>query len=141
MGPFGKGMLNSNGSELLELSNRNKLILTNTLFQHKLSHTTTWEAPFRNYTHWDGTARRNPIRNQIDYILVRCDHRYLVMNSRSYGGIYTHTHRPQTSKNDPSAAELWPKTRQSKTHKLLQTKIPYNQSSVCLLSGDAHDGS
>ena len=53
-----KGKINSNGLELLELSNRNNLTLTNTLFQHRLSHTTTWEAPFRNYTHWDATPEK-----------------------------------------------------------------------------------
>ena len=40
MGKFGKGNLNSNGEHLLEFANRNRLILTNTLFRHKLAHTT-----------------------------------------------------------------------------------------------------
>ncbi len=65
MGRFGKGKLNSNGDHLLELASRNDLILTNTIFNHKMTHRTTWVVPERK-----NTNRRNPIRNQIDYILV-----------------------------------------------------------------------
>ncbi len=74
MGRFGKGKLNSNGEHLLELASRNDLILTNTIFNHKMahSHRTTWVAPERK-----DTDRRNPISNQIDYILVRKNIEYL----------------------------------------------------------------
>lgn len=47
MGKFGKGALNTNGRELLELAGRNDLILANTMFHHKLAHVTTWESPYR----------------------------------------------------------------------------------------------
>ena len=91
MGPFGKGLINENGRYLLEFAARNKCVLTNTLFKHKPAHVTTWTAPERKDQHrsWDGTIRRNPYRNQIDYIMVRSKDRYMVQNSRSYNGITT----------------------------------------------------
>ena len=41
IGKYGKGILNSNGKELLEFCNRQSLILTNTLFRHKMAHRAT----------------------------------------------------------------------------------------------------
>ena len=43
MGQYGKGILNENGCEVLDLCQRNYLILINTIFKHKLSHITTWQ--------------------------------------------------------------------------------------------------
>ena len=37
MGRYGKGQVNSNGRELLEFCNQQDLILTNTLFRHKMA--------------------------------------------------------------------------------------------------------
>lgn len=91
MGPFGKGKLNSNGQELLELTARNDLLVTNTTFQHKLSHVTTWEAPTRKLIYRDGTKRINPFRNQIDFILARSKDRLRITDSRSYSGTTTYT--------------------------------------------------
>ena len=91
MGKFGKGIMNSSGKRLLETCKAQNLLLTNTLFQHKKAHRTTWEAPFRNFTTRSGEERRNPVRNQIDYIVTRTEHRKFVMNARSYGGIWTDT--------------------------------------------------
>ena len=45
----------------------------------------------RNFTAHDGTERRNPIRNQIDFIIIQEKFLHLVKNSRSYGGINTNT--------------------------------------------------
>ena len=84
IGTFGKGNLNENGEALLETAARNNLILTNTIFQHKLSHRTTWESPYRKYTMKNGEERRNPHRNQIDYIIVRAEYMKQITNSRSY---------------------------------------------------------
>ena len=56
-----------------------------------MCHRTTWQAPFRKYTMKNGEKRRNPIRNQIDYAIVRNKHLFLVTDSRSYGGIKTET--------------------------------------------------
>jgi exonuclease III len=91
MGCYGKGRLNTNGEALLQFANRNNLVITNTLFPHPLKHVTTWEAPYRAYTHWDGTTRKHPVRNQIDYILVRVPHRRVIKDSRSYSGTFTNS--------------------------------------------------
>ena len=91
-GRYGKGHGNSSGKILLELCAQNELIITNTLFQHKLTHRTTWTAPMRKFkTKKDGSTRINPVRNQIDYILTRKNIKHLITDSRSYGGITTDT--------------------------------------------------
>ena len=56
IGRYGKGDINSNGKELLEFCNRQNLILTNTLFRHKMAHRSIWESPAN---HVDG-KRKNP---------------------------------------------------------------------------------
>src|SRR6266568_3217201 len=78
-------ILNSNGNHLLELANRNNLVLTNTTFKHKLAHRATWVSSC-NYKN-----RRNPVRNQIDYMLVRISHLKCVLDSRSYSGLFLDT--------------------------------------------------
>ena len=45
VGRYGKGHTNENGLALLEFLSKSNLVLTNTLFPHKLSHRTTWTAP------------------------------------------------------------------------------------------------
>ena len=87
-----EGHLNSNG-EHLQYAKENDLVLTNTIFPHKLSHRTTWTSIERNNNHLssDGTVRRNPYRNQIDYILTKTLHKKLLLNSRPHSGISTPT--------------------------------------------------
>ena len=89
MGKYGKGQMNESGKALLELCSKHDIVITNTLFPHKLSHRTTWTAPDRKYITYDGTERRNPIRNQIDYVIIINQHKHLTQDSRSYGGIET----------------------------------------------------
>ena len=85
MGRFGKGQLNDNGIELID-----ELFLTNTVFQHKINHRTTWQSPATpNRKAKDGNSRRNPVRNQIDYIIVRKCDMNKVSDSRSYSGTQT----------------------------------------------------
>ena len=92
MGKYGKGKLSDNGYELLDLCKRNDLILTNTKFKHKKAHITTWQSPeIPSAMHRDGTPRRNPTRNQIDYVIVREANMKQVMNSRSYCSMITKT--------------------------------------------------
>ena len=93
IGKYGKGHINSNGEYLLDYAKDNHLVITNTLFPHKLAHRTTWTSLERVNQHLskDGTVRRNPYRNQIDYIATKLIHRKLVQNSRSYSGITTST--------------------------------------------------
>ena len=86
MGKFGKGKLSDNGYELLDMcAARNDLILTNTKFNHKLAHRTTWQAPERESAmHHEGNPKRNPTRNQIDYVIVRKVNIKQVKDSRSH---------------------------------------------------------
>ena len=86
-----KGYMNSSGKTHLEMCIKNELVITNTLFQHKQTHRTTWTAPMRKYKTSDGSERRNPIRNMIDYIITRKNRKRLITNSRSYGRINTDT--------------------------------------------------
>ena len=82
VGKFGKNKTNSNGSELVEFCLENNLVLTNTYFQHKLAHITTWQGPKL-------PSRKNPLRKQIDYIAVRKQHQHLIQDARSYSGTHT----------------------------------------------------
>ena len=92
IGKHGKGMItNQNGSALINFAEENDLFLTNTKFQHRMAHHTTWTAPFRKVTLKNGEERRNPYRNQIDYILVNNKYLRFVTESRSHGGISTDT--------------------------------------------------
>ena len=90
MGRFGKGELNENGTELLDFCLRNELILTNTTFQHKINNRTTWQSlATSNRRAKDGELRRNPVRNQIDYIILRKCHINKISDCRSYSGTQT----------------------------------------------------
>ena len=80
IGKYGKGKLNASGRTLLEFCSLNNLVLTNTFFQHKLAHISTWTAP-------NNINRKNPVRNQIDYIITRKNIQPYISNSRSYNGI------------------------------------------------------
>ena len=70
----------------------NNFLICNTLFRHKLSHVTTWTAPFRaSLIGPDGNPRRNPIRNQIDFIATKRQHRLFIKDSKSTSNIETNT--------------------------------------------------
>lgn len=72
---------------------RNDMILCNTLFPHKMTHRVTWESPLNRQEQKDkhGNIRKNPYRNQIDYMMMRGTHRKFVEDARSYNGIETYT--------------------------------------------------
>ena len=90
LGRYSKGTVNNSGSLLLDFCAENDLVISNTLFKHKPAHITTWTAPFRNFEK-NGTPRKNPIRNQIDFIITKIQHKRFIKDSRSYGGITTDT--------------------------------------------------
>ena len=74
IGKYGKGEANSNGYHLLNFALMQGLYLTNTFFKHKPAHITTWQCPDGVAEKVDAnsnTIRRNPYRNQIDYILAQ----------------------------------------------------------------------
>ncbi len=79
VGFYGKGILDSNGEHLIDLASGHNVVLTNTTFNHKKTLRTIWEGP-----QMKSTNHKNPVRNHIDYILVRNVHRLFVKDSRSY---------------------------------------------------------
>ena len=60
-------------SVLISTIEINLNFLTNTKLKHKMCHRTTWTGPERRNEFKDknGEIRRNPFRNQIDYILIK----------------------------------------------------------------------
>ena len=98
VGRHAKSEINENGHLLLEFAKLHQLCLTNTFFKHKPSQTTTWECPSRVKEHVDSKSnqiRRNPYRNQIDYVLVKISGNTKVVESRSYNSTTTKSdHKP-----------------------------------------------
>ncbi|BHF58340.1 hypothetical protein SprV_0100129200 [Sparganum proliferum] len=74
LGRFGLGSRCENGERLLNFADRNRLLVTNTCFQHRKKHLLTW------YSNDGHTA------SQIDYILVSSRFRSWVHDSRSMYG-------------------------------------------------------
>ena len=92
LGPSTKGnATNNNGKCLIHFAAENNLYLTNTKFKHKMSHRSTWTAPFRPLKTRNGETRRNPIRNQIDYVLTNQRYLQFVTDSRSYNNLKAET--------------------------------------------------
>ncbi|BHF76049.1 hypothetical protein SprV_0501914700 [Sparganum proliferum] len=77
LGRFGLGSRWENGERLLNFADRNRLLVTNTCFQHRKKHLLTW------YSNDGHTA------SQIDYILVSSRFRSWVHDSRSMRGAET----------------------------------------------------
>ncbi|BHF75672.1 hypothetical protein SprV_0501876800 [Sparganum proliferum] len=77
LGRFGLGSRCENGERLLNFADRNRLLVTNTCFQHRKKHLLTW------YSNDGRTA------SQIDYILVSSRFRSWVHDSRSMRGAET----------------------------------------------------
>ncbi|BHF85091.1 hypothetical protein SprV_1002824900 [Sparganum proliferum] len=77
LGRFGLGSRCENGERLLNFADRNRLLVTNTCFQHRQKHLLTW------YSNDGRTA------SQIDYILVSSRFRSWVHDSRSMRGAET----------------------------------------------------
>ena len=109
---YGKGLKNINGDILLQLAKEKNLILTNTLFDHKLAHPTTWTAKDQPNEphHYGDTICKNPYRNQIDYITKQIQKK-LITNARSYGGFSTSTDHTLVITN---IKFLWSKINQHK---------------------------
>ena len=78
-----------------------------------MSHRTTWTAPeaIKDRRHSDGTTRKNPYRNQIDYIMTKIDDKALIINSRSYAGFDTNTDHKMVITN--MRIEWWRKKSKS----------------------------
>ena len=80
---------NSNGCRLVEFCEDNRLVLTNTLFKHRMQHRSTWFSD--GLVHADG----KPVRNMIDYVIVKRSTMAAVLDARSFGGFTTRSdHHP-----------------------------------------------
>ncbi|XP_066911977.1 uncharacterized protein [Clytia hemisphaerica] len=99
VGKFAKSDININGEKLIEFCMLYNLRITNTFFKHKPIHLTTWESPIDITNVMDSktnSPRRNPYRNQIDYILVRNNVNTRTLDSKATISKVTQV-RPQTS--------------------------------------------
>ena len=86
IGKYAKSDINKNGENLTELCNLHNLRITSTFFKHKPTHRTTWTSPspYKNVNDSKTKSlRKNPYRNQIDYILVRNCEKIKIIDSKS----------------------------------------------------------
>lgn len=91
LGKYGKGEVNKNRYALLELAQSNNLKLTNSFFKHRKNSRRRWV----DIDSKSGTVRKNPYRNQVDYVLKKKRTRY---SSNKFKIIWRNKHevRPQT---------------------------------------------
>ena len=93
IGKFGKGIVNSNGTHLLNFAKLHNFRLVNTFFKHKPSQISTWEEPNHIGERIDANTnsiRRVPYHNQVDYICVANNFRDInVLDAHSVGGMET----------------------------------------------------
>ena len=98
IGNYAKSDINENGEKLIELCSLHNLRITNTFFKHKPIHQTTWTSPPKHKKVIDSKSklpRRNPYRNQIDYILVNNGSNIKITDSKSTTDIITLSdHKP-----------------------------------------------
>ncbi|CAG2216430.1 unnamed protein product [Mytilus edulis] len=71
---LGIGRRNENGENLLDICQRNNLVITGTIFSHKDKHKVTWISPNKK------------TENQIDHILVTRQHRTSILDTRAMRG-------------------------------------------------------
>ena len=141
VGKYGKGLLNENGEYLLNMATRQNLTLTNTFFKHKMCHRTTWTCPEKV-----NTERKNPYRNQIDYIITRINTRKMICNSRSYTNLNINTdHKLVKTTIEWKWWKLYNKSKKvpkPQLHKLRnpETKLKYIQEVEKLFNGQTEEG-
>ena len=127
IGKYGKVKPTGIGQPLIEMCSRNELHITNTFFDHKMAHRTTWICPGRVQDHKDkyGNIRRNPYINQIDYIMTKTKYKTLLTDSRSYAGFKISTvHRLVKASFGLEWYKMKPKKRHPRTAKDHTTTKP-----------------
>lgn len=78
---YSNGRRNSNGEQLVDLCEENKLFITNSTFSHPSRHQTTWVGQKR-----DKETGTLILFNQIAFILCRQRHKHFITSTRSYAG-------------------------------------------------------
>ena len=86
IGSFGRGVRNNSGQHLANFCAVNNLVISNTAFQHKAAHITTWE---NKQVHPNNLTRTMEVYNQIDYILCSEKIKHTLINGRSFSGAET----------------------------------------------------
>ncbi|CAI9716754.1 Hypothetical predicted protein [Octopus vulgaris] len=104
-----------NGERLISFANANRLIVTNTWFQHPLRHLVTWRSN-------DGRTA-----NQIDYILVRSGSASSVVDTHAYRGADTGSEHGLDHTLVRAILRLWMQAKPPPNHKkridILQLKL------------------
>lgn len=77
-GEFGLGIRNERGDRLIEFSQSEKFVITNTFFKLPKRRLYTWKSPADTTDH--------VVRNQIDYILVKERYRNSIISVKTYPG-------------------------------------------------------
>ena len=86
MGKFGNGTRNENGESFLNFIINNDMYVTNTHFQHKSAHVTTYTGTVKDWSYGRRSNKTKDFYSQIDYILCRRRTKSTLINSRSYRG-------------------------------------------------------
>ena len=95
MGRYTRGRRNTSGQTLVDFCEANCFFVSNSAFQHKAAHITTWESKRQI------NDKCLTIYNQIDFILCKQDMKRNLRNSRSYAGTRVHSdHRIVIAKYD-----------------------------------------
>ena len=74
MGKHGTGTINDNGDRLVSFAAFNNLVITGTIFPHRIGHKQT------------GTSPDRLTQNQIDHVLISRQHRTSVLDTRAMRG-------------------------------------------------------
>ena len=114
--------MNKNRNLLIELCKLHNLLITNTIFKHKPRHQTTWISPLP-----PTFLRKNPYRNQIDYILLRKNANSKIFDSRSFNSNFTRSnHKPAKIQIKWTYMKRETGTRSFNLNKLKNTQVPDN---------------
>ena len=85
--------MDEDGNLLIEFCKLHNLLITNTIFKRKPIHQAT-----HGYHHYH-LPRKNPYRNQIDYILLRKNVNSKIFDSRCFNSNFTRSdHKPVIAK-------------------------------------------
>ena len=106
---------------MVEFCKLHNLTLTNTIFKQKPNHQTTWTSPIKVSQQ---NNRKNPYRNQIDYIIVKNHQNTTVFDSRSYNSITT------TSDHKPVIVKIslkWKHSKQNRQKKSINVQKLQNK--------------